>query len=220
MTILRAPPLATVADFLEQPNGHSIATYVSGCGIDAARYADELSEQVSEAIHTLVLTLVAEAPEPIRAAFEATDRDYEDLVQDDDVDDAIRGWECALGARPLAPLVARFDFLARRRRQLEGEKKRAALARREARRTLAGPLVALLRVLVPVRVEASSPEVLWAACRTVALAAESRAQWEAFVGEAPVNVSLSDSLTQRFPEMAEESSGPGFADRAREPSRT
>jgi hypothetical protein len=195
--------LTTVEDFLEQPNGHTVATYQSGAGLAAGSYSDDLSEHVSDAIHALVLKLVADAPEPLRAAFEAADCGYGDVVDCDDVAGAITAWECALAARPIAPILARFEFAARRRRQLEEAKEREERQRRDARRALAAPLVALLRASAPARVEAASQQVLWAACRKIAQVAESKAQWEAFFEEMPTNLSLSHSLVQRLPEMAE-----------------
>lgn len=111
--------LTTVQDFLEQPNGYTIATYESGAGLAAGSYSDELSEHVGDAVHALVLKLIADAPEPLRAALEAADCGYGDIIDCDDVADAIIAWECALAARPIASIMAGFEFAARRRRQLE-----------------------------------------------------------------------------------------------------
>lgn len=195
--------LETVSDFLAQPNGHTIATYLSGSGLAASVYSDDLSEQVSDALHAIVTALVAAAPEPVRSAFEAAEWGHADVMHCDLVGDAVIAWECALRERPLAAILTRFEFAARRRRQLEEESASKERARRAARQALAAPLIALLCTLVRRRIEANAQDVLWAACRKVARAATSRAQWQAFVEEAPSCISLSSHLGQRFPEMAE-----------------
>jgi hypothetical protein len=124
--VLRTVPLTTVEDFLEQPNGQTVATYESGAGLGASSYSDDLSEQVGDAVYAMVLKLIADAPEPVRVAFEAADGGYGDIVDCDAVAEAIVRWECELASRPIAPILEAFEFAARRRRQMEEEREVAA----------------------------------------------------------------------------------------------
>jgi hypothetical protein len=168
----------------------------------AATYGDELEGCVDDALRDLRESQIVDAPTAVRLDYEADDDATSSLFDGTELASVNDDWLSNFGARPLEPMLKRYEFLARRRRQNEHAAQLNAERARAGRKQLAQPLVQQLKRAIPTRIEAKSQEQLWSALRAIAKSAQSYEQWKAFAGEGPAHISLSNRLRSRFEEAA------------------